>query len=120
MKTILLAATAFCSLSLAVAGCNQKKLAAQQELPACIAAKIKEAEADPAKAKISRIERYRYKGQTVYYIVPARCYDCFSTVYTDKCVPLCSPGGGITGKGDGRCADFGTESSDKVQVWPAP
>lgn len=118
MKTVLRTTIAFLSFALALVACNQKKLAGQPALPPCIAEQINAAEADPAHAKISRVERYQYKGQTVYYIVRAQCYDCMNTVYNEQCVPVCSPDGGFSGRGDGRCKDFATESSAKTQVWP--
>jgi hypothetical protein len=65
------------------------------------------------------IYRYEYKGQIVYY-VPAQCCDQFSTLYDSQGHVLCAPDGGITGKGDDTCPDFGTERKNEQLIWLDP
>ena len=117
MKKILLTAIAFPVLVLSVTGCHTQKLAAANDIPACIREKIKAAEADPQHARIREVYRYTYNGATIYYTVTDHCNDCFNQVYTTNCTPLCSPDGGFSGRGDGQCKDFFTASTGKALIW---
>lgn len=63
-----------------------------------------------------RILSYRYRGETVYYIPPA-CCDQPSALYDEAGELLCAPDGGMTGRGDGRCADFHEQRSDELVFW---
>ena len=120
MKTILLTIAALASLALSIASCHTSKKATQNDIPACIREKIDAAKADPQHARIKAVYRYTYKGASVYYTVTDHCNDCFNQVYTAECAPLCSPDGGFTGRGDGKCKTFFTESTDKVLIWQKP
>jgi hypothetical protein len=62
------------------------------------------------------IYRYQYNGETVYY-VPPQCCDIPSILYDAQGVEICLPSGGMVGRGDGRCPDFGTEKSDELLIW---
>lgn len=86
-----------------------------QWLKARIAAVLAERKGNP----ITRILRYRYDGRTVYYI-SAPCCDQYSNVYDTKGRLVCQPDGGITGKGDGKCADFDKNKTDEKLVWQDP
>lgn len=66
-----------------------------------------------------RILRYRYREQTVYY-VPPTCCDQPSTLYDETGERLCSPDGGFSGRGDGRCADFRERRMDEAVFWSDP
>ena len=68
---------------------------------------------------ITRILRYQYEGKTVYYI-SAPCCDQYSEVYDTRGKLICQPDGGITGKGDGQCADFEKRKSNEKMVWQDP
>jgi hypothetical protein len=59
------------------------------------------------------IARYLYHNQTVYYISPV-VTDGFSQLFDKKHTLLCSPEGGLTGKGDGQCTDFFQNAKNKV------
>ena len=59
------------------------------------------------------IARYLYHNQTVYYISPV-VVDGFSQLFDKKHTLLCSPEGGLTGKGDGQCADFFQKAKNEV------
>ncbi|WP_223827711.1 DUF6970 domain-containing protein [Hymenobacter armeniacus] len=80
-----------------------------------IAAVLAERKRNP----ITRILRYRYGGQTVYYI-SAPCCDQYSNVFDTKGKLICQPDGGITGKGDGKCPDFDKNKTDEKLVWQDP
>ncbi len=86
-----------------------------QWLKARIAAVLAERKRNP----ITRILRYDYGGQKVYYI-SAPCCDQNSLVLDTKGRLVCQPDGGITGKGDGKCADFDKNKSNEKLVWQDP
>ena len=68
---------------------------------------------------IIRIVRYQYEGQPVYY-ESAPCCDQQSTLYTATGQVLCHPEGGLTGKGDGKCANFDKRKTNEMLVWQDP
>lgn len=84
--------------------------------PACIKAKIDALKNQPKQNPPAKVYRYDYKGQTVYFF-PAACCDQMSALYDDKCNLICSPDGGFTGQGDGKCADFFTARTNEVLIW---
>ena len=86
-----------------------------QWLKARIAAVLAERKRNP----ITRILRYEYEGKTVYYI-SAPCCDQYSEVFDTRGKLICHPDGGITGKGDGQCADFEKRKSNEKVVWQDP
>ncbi|GAA4018907.1 hypothetical protein GCM10022408_36010 [Hymenobacter fastidiosus] len=65
------------------------------------------------------VYRYQYNNQVVYFET-APCCDQFSTVYDRKGKVLCHPDGGITGRGDGNCADFIKKRTGEMLVWQDP
>jgi hypothetical protein len=88
----------------------------QAPVPAWLKQIIANLEAEPVANPPASITRYAYKGQTVYYL-PPRCCDVPSELYDSTGAVLCGPDGGITGRGDGRCADFFTERKDEQLIW---
>jgi hypothetical protein len=64
----------------------------------------------------AKIYRYRYRGQTVYYLT-SRCCDQPGQLYGSRGQLLCEPDGGITGQGDGRCPDFFGNRTDETLIW---
>lgn len=62
------------------------------------------------------IWRYDFQGRTVYYVPPA-CCDIPSALYDAAGTQLCSPDGGLTGKGDGKCPTFFEERTGEALVW---
>lgn len=57
-----------------------------------------------------------YNNKTVYY-VPAACCDLPSNLYDENKSKICSPDGGSTGQGDGKCSDFSYEKNDCQMIW---
>lgn len=66
-----------------------------------------------------RIVSYQYRGQTVYYET-SPCCDQYTTLYDAKGNVMCAPDGGLTGRGDGRCADFEKNRTAEQLVWQDP
>ena len=62
-----------------------------------------------------------YLGKTAYY-VRSRCCDNYNDLYNQSGDIICSPDGGITGNGDGKCSSAGKEFSRKgfKQIWNRP
>ena len=87
--------------------------------PAWLEARIQAVLAEKKRTPIVRILRYQYGGRTVYY-QSAPCCDQFSYVFDTKGHVVCNPDGGITGKGDGKCADFDKNKSEEKLVWQDP
>lgn len=67
---------------------------------------------------ITEIWMYRYNDQVVYYL-PPKCCDIPSLLLDAKGDPLCSPDGGLTGAGDGKCPDFFDVRRGGKLVWSA-
>lgn len=84
--------------------------------PAFVDQLIADIEAEPARNPPAKIFRYQYDGREVYF-VPAHCCDMTSELFTADGESLCSPDGGITGRGDGRCPDFHDTRSDETLIW---
>ncbi|MDB5235575.1 MAG: hypothetical protein JWR44_2568 [Hymenobacter sp.] len=87
--------------------------------PPWLKARIAEVLAERKRNPITRIFKYNYGGQTVYYI-SAPCCDQYSQVLDTKGKLVCQPDGGITGQGDGKCADFEKNKTNEKLVWQDP
>jgi hypothetical protein len=80
--------------------CKKEKL-----LPECIQQKIEAIKAQPKWNPPAQVDEYVYQGKRVY-LFSADCCDQYTQAFDENCNYICAPSGGITGKGDGRCADF--------------
>jgi hypothetical protein len=86
------------------------------QIPACLKNKIEEIKAGPVRNPPASVWQYQYQVKTVYFI-PQFCCDFPSVLYNSDCSVLCSPDGGLTGNGDGKCSDFFTERKNEVLIW---
>ena len=93
--------------------CHKKQ---EDTVPACIQAMIAKYQNRPVQNPSASFYEYDYKGQKVYYMKPP-CCDQFGKLYDANCNFLCSPDGGITGKGDGKCTDFFSERKNEKLIW---
>ena len=91
-------------------------VAAAEDWPPFVDRLIAEHEAAPVKNPPGRIWRYRYQGRVVFYVPPS-CCDMPSELFDAEGARICSPDGGITGQGDGKCTDFFDQRTDEVLVW---
>jgi hypothetical protein len=87
-----------------------------ESMPAWLTALIRQSEAEPVASPPAFIARYEYKSQTVYFL-PQRCCDVMSVLYRSDGSVACNPDGGITGTGDGQCADFIRERRNEKIIW---
>ena len=99
-----------------IAGCTPAVI---EENPAFVRQLIADLEATPPANSPGGIWKYQYDGRTVYYVPPS-CCDVPSMLFDAEGRGICSPDGGFTGKGDGRCPDFFARRSDEQQVWDDP
>ena len=99
---------AFIFLILFAVGCNE-------ELPQHIVDRIEQFESDPGSAP-NEIWRYRFEERTVYYIPPIP-YDIPGKLVTADGEFICSPDGGLTGAGDGKCPAFFEKRRGGKVVW---
>lgn len=101
------------SVSVLVA-CAQPK--PQRDVPPWVSALIAKLESEPVANPPAFIARYVYRGDTVYYL-PPRCCDIPSEVFNKVGEVICAADGGMTGGGDGRCADFFETRREESVVW---
>src|SRR5690242_7699667 len=84
--------------------------------PAFVDALIARLKAAPKKNPPAKVWEYRYRDQLVYYVPPS-CCDVPGVLYDRNGAAICSPDGGMTGDGDGRCTDFFDRRTAQRLVW---
>ena len=114
MKNQILLLIVLSSTSITVSNCDKADL--PKGTTSCIKEKIKEIEKEKVWNPAAKIWQYEYNGKTVYYI-PSHCCDIPSMVLDENCNQICSPDGGITGKGDGKCKDFFSARKNEKLIW---
>jgi hypothetical protein len=87
-----------------------------KNVPLCILQKIEIMKAENVANPAASVWQYEYNGQIVYFI-PQSCCDIPSSLYDAKCNLICSPDGGFTGKGDGKCKDFFEKRTKEKLIW---
>lgn len=95
---------------LLVASCDQTGLISKENCPSCFNSIL-----DQSNPPLE-IWRYVFNNQLVYLAKPD-CCDQYEQVYASDCSLICAPGGGITGKDDGKCADFYDKATNGLLVW---
>ena len=86
------------------------------EIPSFVNGLIEQMKSEPKSNPPSAIWRYNYKGGVVFY-VPPKCCDIPSVLYAADGSVICSPDGGMTGRGDGKCPDFFETRSNEKRMW---
>ena len=89
---------------------------AKDSYPAWVKTHIQRLHKGPLGNPAHSIWQYQYRGKTVYY-VPPQCCDIPSALYDAKQKRICSPDGGMTGAGDGKCADFYQTRKAEKRIW---
>lgn len=96
-------------------GCEDNDIA--KGTPACVADMIKGLKKESVRNPPAKVFSYIFDSKTVYYI-PAYCCDMFSTLLDENCNKICSPNGGISGGGDGKCgSDFFKNRTEEKLIW---
>ncbi len=105
---------------LPMVGCSsvarKKSQQAKDAYPAWIKDFIAREETYPVADPPASLMQCGYKNQTVYY-VPPRCCDVPGILYDETGNAICSPDGGISGIGNGKCPDFLTTRKNCRTVW---
>ena len=101
-------------LLLGALACEDKEI--EKGTPDCILKIIQNTKKEPVGNPPAKIFTYTYNGKTVYYL-PSRCCDIPSVLLDEQCNTICSPDGGLSGMGDGKCADFFTKRSNEKLIW---
>ena len=104
-------------LSLLLTGCTKNDV--PKGTPDCITDRITQLESLSVSNPPAKIWQYTYNRQTVYYI-PPKCCDIPSVLLNENCNTICSPDGGITGGGDGKCPDFFKTRTNEKLIWADP
>ena len=84
--------------------------------PSWIKELIAEQESGQAANPPASLTQFEYKNQTVYYL-PSRCCDIPSVLYDKNGNVICSPDGGLAGRGDGKCSDFFQIRQNGKVIW---
>ena len=110
-RNLLAGALTFLLVCLSISGAAQT-----EEQPAWVRAFIAKKEAEPVTNPPGSLTQCTYKGKVVYFY-PGVCCDQFSELYDKEGNGLCAPDGGMTGDGDGKCADFHNTKTDCEVIW---
>jgi len=105
---------AFLILLFTAVACEDNDIA--KDTPDCVVDIIKGLKKESVRNPPASVARYTYNSKTVYYIPPF-CCDAFSQLIDENCNTICSPDGGLTGGGDGKCGDFFKTRSDEKLIW---
>ena len=87
--------------------------------PSCILSKIDELKSKPKQNPPAEVYEYNYLNKKAYYFT-ADCCDQYNILYGSNCNVICAPDGGITGGGDGKCADFNEAKKEGKLIWKDP
>lgn len=79
-------------------------------------AKIWEFQSQPVTNPPRVVSKAVFAGKTVYYMAPV-CCDIPSQLFDEEGKLICYPSGGITGRGDGKCASFVVDKPALSTVW---
>lgn len=101
------------ALAAAVAGCSA---VTSDEQPPFVDQLINRFRSEPVSNPPRSIWRYNYRGGVVFYVPPV-CCDVPSDLYDSDGKVICSPDGGITGRGGGGCPDFFSMRTQESRVW---
>lgn len=103
----------FCVLLAAVAGCSP---VTSEQQPPFVDQLIARFKSEPVSNPPRSIWRYNYQGREVFYVPPV-CCDIPGDLYDINGKLICSPDGGITGRGGGGCPDFFSTRAQESHVW---
>ena len=96
--------------------CNKEK---KIRIPPCIQEKIDAIQQQPKYNPPATVYRYLY-GDRHVYLFSSDCCDQYNYLFDKDCNLICAPTGGITGRGDGKCANFKQMASEETLIWKDP
>ncbi len=103
---------------------KKKKQAAEMDeknvltdsLPSCVQLLIDNGSKEEPPNAPMQVDEYLYNEKTVFLSI-AQCCDQFDVLYDEECNKICSPSGGFTGRGDGKCTEFFKEAKLIKTIW---
>ncbi len=81
----------------------------KNNLPACLNEQLTKIQSHQYENPPVQIDEYEFQGKRVF-LFTADCCDQYNILFDENCHGFCAPSGGITGKGDGKCASFNKEA----------
>ena len=106
----------FIFLLMALPLLNQKCGKKKNSIPSCVQQKIETIQTETKWNPPAEVNEYSYEGKQVY-LFTSNCCDQYNSVYDSDCNNICSPSGGFTGNGDGRCNDFLEKAKHIKLIW---
>ena len=106
----------FILLLMALPLMNQKCGKNKKSIPSCVQQKIEAIQAETKWNPPAEVNEYRYEGKQVY-LFTSNCCDQYNSLYDSDCNNICSPSGGLTGNGDGKCNDFLEKAKHIKLIW---
>ncbi|MES1215065.1 MAG: hypothetical protein ABUT20_06090 [Bacteroidota bacterium] len=85
-------------------------------IPVCVQLRIDSIKREPVWNPPAQVDEYIYNGKQVF-LFSSNCCDQYNILYDSLCNRICAASGGITGKGDGKCADFSSSAKHIRLVW---
>ena len=101
-------------VSIAMCSCRGNSVA--EDSPEFVKELVERISKEDVRNPPAKIFRYNFKEATVYYLT-AYCCDIPSQLFHEDSSIICSPDGGISGVGDGKCPDFYETRRDEELVW---
>ena len=95
---------------------NDRNVPSADKYPDWVKGLIAEQENGPVANPAASLTQCKYRNQIAYYL-PPRCCDIGSVLYDKNGNIICSPDGGFTGEGDGKCPDFFTARQNCKVIW---
>jgi hypothetical protein len=102
-------------IALFAAGCDGESRI-DRDAPNWLRAEIRRLRSEAAPNVPVVVTRSQYRGETVYYTSPG-VPDGPGVLFDAEGKVLCSPDGGLDGRGDGRCADFFATRVNETILW---
>jgi hypothetical protein len=98
---------------------KKKTGSGKDSIPVCVRKLIDAGNKNEPSTAPWQVDEYLYNGKKVF-LFTAQCCDQFNTLYDISCNVICAPTGGFTGRGDGRCPDFGSTAKFVKLIWKDP
>ncbi|MCK4739384.1 MAG: hypothetical protein KAT46_05490 [Deltaproteobacteria bacterium] len=107
--------TLFLSVLLVLTGARSIANASDNKHPQWVYELIEKLGSSPVANPPAKVIQSIYNNSTVY-LLPPRCCDIQSVLYSEEGEIICNPSGGLSGRGDGRCTDF-IFKKDSTIIW---
>ena len=98
--------------------CNKQRNR-NDSVPTCVWQRIEEIKKEPKWNPPAQVDEYIYNGRNVF-LFSSNCCDQYNMLYSDNCITICAPSGGIAGHGDQKCNDFFNSAKYIKLVWKDP